>query len=362
MDDINIKNKDLSPSAPKRFRLKSTDIMLIIIALAVFLFASTAVVTRQDEYTVIFQFQEIVRVIDEPGLNFKLPFIQRVEKREQKILFYDLSRSDVITSDKRSMIVDSYVLWRITDPVQYYRSLSGFKANAESRIDTVVYNAIKNTISGMTQDEVIVSRDGRVVVTELDDLDVETITLGIEDESEVITVIEIRSLTEEIASNLIEVSDYGIEIITVEVKALDLPDSNKDAVYNRMISERERITTLYRSEGESQAQMIRNQADREVSVMLSQARSDAAMITAEGEAEYMRILSTAYNDAEKSEFYEFVRALDAARLSFNNRNGNILMLDKDSPLARIFYEIDGTSADASYSPPVATPGGGGEAE
>jgi membrane protease subunit HflC len=230
------------------------------------------------------------------------------------------------------------VLWRITDPVQYYRDLSGVKSNAEARIDTVVYNAIKNTISSMTQDEVIVSRDGKVTVTQLD-LEMEAILLEDEETGEN-KIIEIKSLTQEIASNLIDISDYGIEIITVEVKALDLPESNKDAVYNRMISEREKVRTMYLSEGESEAQMIRNEADKEVNVMLAEARSEAAKIIAEGEAEYMRILSTAYNDAEKAQFYEFVRALEAAKVAFDNSNGNILVLDKDSPMARFFYDLD----------------------
>jgi membrane protease subunit HflC len=194
----------------------------------------------------------------------------------------------------------------------------------------------------MTQDEVIVSRDGKVNVTQLD-LEVEDIVLEDLEGLNQNEMIEIKSLTDEIAANLIDISDSGIEIITVEVKALDLPDSNKDAVYNRMISEREKETTWHKSEGESLAQMIRNQADREVSVMLSGARSDAAMIIAEGEAEYMRILSTAYNDAERSEFYEFVRALEAAKIAYNNSNGNILILDRYSPLASIFYDISRSS-------------------
>ncbi|MCL2718539.1 MAG: protease modulator HflC [Lachnospiraceae bacterium] len=343
MEERFVKNKDVTfkdNGNPKKFRLAFSDWLLIIMAIALFFFLSSAVVTRQDEFSVVLQFREIVRVIDEPGLNFKIPFIQVVEKREQKVLFYDLPRSEVITSDKRTMIVDSYVLWRIADPVRYYQELSGLKVQAEGRIDTVVYNAIKNTISSMTQEEVIVSRDGNVSVTQLE-LDLDAILLEATDDDLLIPTgdVEIKSLTQEISSNLIPVSDYGIDIITVEVKALDLPDSNRVAVYNRMISERERVRTLYISEGESQAQMIRNQADKEVSVMLSEARSDAAKIIADGEAEYMRILSTAYNDMSRGEFYEFVRALEAGKLAYRNNRGNILMLDKDSPLARIFYNF-----------------------
>ncbi|MCL2252996.1 MAG: protease modulator HflC, partial [Lachnospiraceae bacterium] len=286
MEEKIIKNKDVTNNenkgSGKKFRLIFSDWLLIILIAGLLIFLSTAVVTKQDEYTLILQFRKIVRVIDKPGLNFRIPFIQTIEKREQKILFYDLPRSDVITSDKKTMIVDSYVLWRITKPVLYYQTLSGLKVNAEGRIDTVVYNAIKNTISSMTQEEVILSRDGNVYVTQID-VEVEAVSLDGEEVVIQTSDIEIKSLTEEIAANLIPISDYGIEIITVEVKALDLPDSNKEAVYNRMISEREKVRTMYKSEGEAEAQMIRNQADKDVSVMLSQAKADAAKIIAEGE-------------------------------------------------------------------------------
>ena len=339
MEEKTIKNKDVTPKSEgerKKRGMRPSDWLLILLAVGLIAFLSTAVVTRQDEYTLILQFRRIVNVIERPGLNFRIPFIQTVEKRENKILVYDLTRSDVITSDKKAMIVDSYVLWRITDPVRYYQTLSGLRVNAEGRIDTVVYNAIKNTISSMTQDEVIVSRDGTVTVTQLE-LISESFFFDMEDEDSEDTVIKIMSLTDEISANLIDVSDYGIEIITVEVKALDLPDSNKEAVYNRMISEREKVRTMYLSEGESQAQMIRNQADMDVSVMLAGARSDAAVIIAEGEAEYMQILSTAYNDAEKSDFYEFVRSLEAAKIAYDPERGNILMIDAASPMAQLFY-------------------------
>ncbi len=342
----NIKNIWDSPEQKKKGKkprrgLRFSDILGIILVLGIFLFASSAVVTNQNEYSMILQFAEIVKVVDEPGLSFKIPFIQTVETREKNILFYDLAKSEVITSDKKTMIVDSYILWHITDPVRYYQTLSGVKVNAEGRIDTVVYNAIKNTISSMTQEEVIVSRDGKINVTQVEVIpEIELLAEDEEAVTETDTTIEIKSLTDEIASNLIDISDYGIEIIKVEVKALDLPDSNKDAVYNRMISEREKVKTMYTSEGESQAQIIRNTADREVSIMLSQAKADAAEIIAAGEAEYMRILSTTYNDAGKSEFYEFMRSLEAAKLAYQNNNQNTIILDRDSPSAEIFYQIE----------------------
>lgn len=295
-----------------------TFVVIFIIGLIVF--CGCMVTTHEDEYKVIKQFGSIVRVESEPGLSFKIPILQNVTTIDNKLLFYDIPRSDVITSDKKTMIVDSYVVWRITDPEKFMKTLSGSNTNAEGRLNTVVYNAIKNTISGMTQEEVIVSRDGNVHITTDD----------------VVSSVKIVSLTEAISKNISDCSDYGIEIVKAEVKVLDLPDSNKQAVYQRMISERTNVAASYKAQGESEAQLIVNEADKTVSIMLAEAKADAEKIIAEGEAEYMRILSNAYNDESKSEFYSFVRALDAAKIALSN-SGDILILDEESPIAQIFY-------------------------
>ena len=128
---------------------------------------------------------------------------------------------------------------------------------------------------------------------------------------------------------------YGIELKTVDIKQLDLPEDNKEAVYERMISERGKIAATYKAEGDSEAQKIRNTTDKEVEIMLSDAKAQAAGIIAEGEAEYMRILAEAYSDAGKAEFYSFTRSLEAAKASLTGGN-NTLILPKDSPIAEIF--------------------------
>jgi membrane protease subunit HflC len=133
--------------------------------------------------------------------------------------------------------------------------------------------------------------------------------------------------------------EYGIELITVENKHLDLPSDNKNAVYERMISERDQMAATYTAEGESEAQIIRNQTDKEIEISISTAKTQAARIIAEGEAEYMRVLSEAYSDTSKSEFYTFIRSLDAARASLNGED-KTLILSSDSPIAQIFYHKD----------------------
>lgn len=307
---------------------------ILIFALLVLL-GNSLVICRENEYKLIRQFGKVQRVISTSGLNFKVPFIQSVDTVPKEILIYDLPASDVITSDKKSMIVDSYVLWKVEDPLKFTQTLANSIYNAENRINAIVYNATKNTVSSMTQDEVIKSRDGKMTITAVDaGEDIESNDLVLEERTE---VVEIKSLTEEIMDSIGDnYQQYGINILAVEVKKLDLPDDNKQAVYTRMISERENIAAQYTAEGASQAQMIQNTTDKEVSIMLSEANAQAEQLIAEGEAEYMRILSDAYADETRSDFYAFVRSLDAAKESLKGNNEKTLILPADSPIARIF--------------------------
>lgn len=286
---------------------KATLRILLAAALitALVVLGASCVVTQQNEYTVIRQFGRVVDIRDTAGVSWKLPFIQTSETMPNRVLLYDLPVSDVITQDKKTMVADSFILWRISDPQRFIQTLNGSVANAESRLSTLVYNSMKNTISGMTQSDVISGRDGELAGA---------IRAGVGDSLE----------------------QYGVELIAVETKHLDLPDDNKAAVYQRMISERNNIAASYTAEGESNAQRIRSQTDKEVQIMLSEAAAQAEMLEAEGEAEYMRILSDAYADPERADFYNFVRSLDAAKASLTGSH-NVLFLDRTSPLAEIFY-------------------------
>ncbi|MCI8432145.1 MAG: protease modulator HflC [Lachnospiraceae bacterium] len=281
-------------------------IILAISILAVLIIgASCIVVTQENQYSLVRQFGKIDHVVSEAGISFKLPFIQTVDTLPKQTLLYDLSPSDVITSDKKTMICDSYILWHITDPVKFAQTLNGSISGAESRLDAIVYNSTKNVISSTTQDEVISGRNGALS----------------------------RAILSNIGNSL---EQYGIELLSYETKKLDLPSDNKAAVYERMISERDNIAATYTAEGSSEAQKIRNTTDMEITVMLSEAEKEAEILIAEGEAEYMRILSEAYNDASKQEFYSFVRSLDALKVSMQG-NSKTLILSPDSPIAQIFY-------------------------
>ena len=276
----------------------------VIIILAVILLFSSMIVTNEYEYKLVREFGKVQKVIDKPGVSLIVPFVQTADTLPKKILLYDLAPSDVITMDKKTMISDSYVLWKITDPLKFAKSLNSSVANAENRIDTVVYNALKNVISSNSQADIISERDDE--------------------------------LAEAIMKNIGQSMDqYGLTILTVETKRLDLPADNKSSVYQRMISERDKIAATFIAEGKSEAQVIKNTTDKEVSISLSTAKAEAERIIAEGEAEYMKILSEAYADNSRTEFYSFVRSLDAAKKSLQGDN-KTLILPSDSPIAQIF--------------------------
>jgi membrane protease subunit HflC len=236
------------------------------------------------------------------------------------------------------MLVDAYVLWHVTDAKTYTSSLNASASTAQGRIDVIVYNAIKTTISSMTQEELIASRDTAVKIeaTEAELDDVEINDLGGEDETGSTDDVDVIIISDRLLACVgTQCEQYGIEITDIKIKVLDLPDENKEAVYNRMITERNNIAAAYRAQGESEAQVIRNTTDAEVTVMLSEAQATADATIAEGEAEYMRILSEAYNDEGKADFYTFSLELDALRESLTGGN-TTLFLDKDSPIAQIF--------------------------
>lgn len=284
-------------------KLKSKIFILLGVAVLLIIGMNSFRYAKQNEYHLILRFGRVNRIVQEAGLYFKYPFIDTVTVLPKEIILYDIPESDVITSDKKTMIVDEFVLWEISDALRFAQTLNSSIANAEYRINTTVYNATKNVISATTQEDVISGRDGHLA----------------------------ELIMEAIGDNL---SQYGITILAVETKRLDLPDDNKAAVYERMISERETIAAEYTAQGESQAQIIINNTDRTVQIGLSNARAEAALIVAEGEAEYMRILAEAYNTPEKQAFYAFIRSLDAAKLSMTDED--ILIIDADSPLAQIF--------------------------
>ncbi len=280
-------------------------ILIAVLFVLIIVGASGIVITNENEYSLVRQFGRIDHVVEEAGISFKIPFIQTVDTLPKTTLLYDLRESNVITSDKKTMISDSYILWEIADPVKFAQTLNCSITNAETRLDNAVYNSTKNVISSITQEEVITGRNGELSAT----------------------------IVKNIGNTL---DQYGIRLLAFEIKQLDLPGDNKASVYERMISERDNIAATYTAEGSSEAQKIKNSTDMQVTVLLSEAAKDAEILIAEGEAEYMRILSEAYSDPDKQDFYNFVRSLDALKVSMTGEDKTVF-LSPDSPIARIFY-------------------------
>lgn len=276
--------------------------IIALVVIAIMVLSSGFYVVHQNEYVTVRRFGKIIAIEKEPGLHFKVPVVDDTQSISAKVVLYDIPASDVITKDKKSMITDTYVLWKVSDPRKYVQTLNAIEARAEERIEASVYNATKNAISSMTQDEVIEARG-------------EQLTTHITEEAEA------------------DMTGYGITIVQAQIKALDLPDDNKQAVYDRMISERNNIAASYTAEGEAEAQKIHNQTDKQVAIVTAQAQKDAAVLEAEGEASYMETLSQAYDTEEKADFYSYLRGLDALKASM--KGDKTIVLDKNSELAKI---------------------------
>lgn len=284
--------------------IKRGIIGLVIFIVALILIFSTLYTVKPNTTTIVLRMGAVHKVEDSTGLKIKAPFIDQTVEVYTGDNMYDMPVSDVITSDKKSMITDDFVVWQVTDPILYYRTLGAVNGRAEERIEAAVYNATKNTISSMTQEEIIASRGNTL--------------------TNLITT----------ASNR-DISQYGIQIKTATIKALDLPEDNKNAVYERMISERNNIAAGYTAQGEADARLIKNDTDKQVREIIAEADKQATILKTEGETEYMKILSDAYSSPEKAEFYAYLRGLDALTALANENN--TIILDKDSEFAKILY-------------------------
>ena len=208
------------------------------------------------------------------------------------------------------MTVDCYVLWRISDPKLFFQTL-GNTSVAEQRLDALTYNALKNVMGTLAQADIIniENASGR-----------NDIYAGIR------------------SSVAAPALSYGIQVVDVKIKRFDLPESNENAVYERMISERQQMAAAYAADGDYAASLIRNDVDKQVNILISNAEAEAARLVAEGEEEYMRILSEAYDTPEKQAFYEFMLALDALKASLTG-NDKTVVLGPDSPLAQMLLGL-----------------------
>ncbi|WP_438316768.1 protease modulator HflC [Candidatus Caldatribacterium sp. SIUC1] len=270
--------------------------VLILVLLALF---RPWYVLDETEQGVIVQFGKPVRVVQESGLHLKLPYpFQVVQKFERRLLEYDSPPEEVITRDKKTLVVDSYVRWRIADPLVFLRTVVS-ESGAVVRIDDVVYSELRTEI-------------GRV-----DLFDLVSRVRG-----EVMNRVTVRSNE--------KTREFGVEIVDVRIKRADLPKQNEEAVFQRMKSERERQARQYRSEGEEEATKIRAEADKERALILAEAEKQAQMLRGEGEAEALRIYARAY--AKNPEFFVFLKTLELYEKSL--QEGDTLILTPASDFLR----------------------------
>ena len=281
--------------------------IIAVIAILVIILASNCFYTvAENEYACVVEFSKIVSTTDQPGIHFKVPFLHSVKYFSDATQLYDIPPSEVITLDKQNMTVDCYVLWEISDPLKFYQTL-GTTSVAEQRLGDQTYTALKNAMGTLAQADIINMEDGG----------------------------KRNEIYDGIATTVNEKAQtYGINVLDVKIKRFDLPESNLNAVYSRMISERNQMASKFTADGNYEASIIRNDVDKQVNIMVSNAQAAAAKLEAEGEAEYMRLLAAAYNSQDKKDFYEFTIALDALQKSLTGSEKTII-LDADSALAQI---------------------------
>jgi len=278
---------------------KSLLIILILLAAALIVIGGTVFTVDQTQSAVVLQLGKPVMVHDTPGLKFKIPFAQQVTFFDNRLLDYDAAPEEIVTKDKKTLVVDNFAKWRIVDPLKFYQALRS-ERQAQSRLDDIIFAEVRVSLGTHTLIE---------IVNEL--------------RSELMQNITARC-------NEAAKADYGIEIRDVRIKRADLPPENERAVYARMTAEREREAKRYRSEGEEEAQKIRATAEKERTIILAEAYRQSEELRGNGDAQAAAIYAAAYGRDE--EFYRFTRSLEAYRRSI--KAGTTLVLTPDSEFLR----------------------------
>jgi len=253
-----------------------------ILVVAVLILVNLAFFTvDQTEQAIVVQLGKPVNVITEPGLHFKLPFIQEVIFFEKRLLVYDAAPAEILTQDKKNLVVDNYSKWKIIDPLRCYQTVRNIRG-AQSRLDDIVYSQLR-------------------------------VELGVHTLSEILSKTRAELMRDVTVQSDKAARAYGIKVVDVRIKRADLPPENERAVFGRMRAERERQAKKYRSEGQEESQKIKSAADKERAIILAQAYRQAQEIKGKGDAESIRIYAQAFK--QDPEFYKFTRTLDAYKKS-----------------------------------------------
>ena len=252
--------------------------LFIIIIIAALAFFTTVYIVDETEQVVVLAFGKPVKTITKPGLNFKLPApFQVVVTFDKRLLEYDVPPEEVLSMDKKTLIMDNYVRWRIVDPLLFLQTVQAVPT-AKTRLDDIVYSELRQELG---------THDMVEIITETRDLIMDKVTAASNEESE----------------------KYGIEVVDVRIRRVDLPSENEASIYARMEAERNRKANMFRSEGEEEAQKIRAKTERDKTVILADAYKISQEIRGEGEARALDIYASSFSKDPK--FYKFVRTLEA---------------------------------------------------
>jgi len=267
------------------------NVSAVILAILVLLFIYGGImIVDETEQIVIVQLGKPVRNITEPGLNFKLPFIQSATVFEKRLLEYDSAPNTILTEDKKNLILDNYAQWRISDPLKFMQTMRT-EALAQPRLDDIIYSNLRVQLGTHLMHE---------IVSTMRDSLMHKVTVNANRDAQ----------------------EYGIDIIDVRIKRADLPKENENAVFDRMKAERERMAKGFRSEGEEEAVKIRAETDKDREIILSEAYKDAQIIRGEGEAQAIKIYADAFQS--DPDFYEFVRTMEAYEEIFDENTKLVL--------------------------------------
>jgi membrane protease subunit HflC len=283
---------------------------IFIIAVVVVIVATWNTATYrvpQWMQALVVQLGEPVRAVREPGLYFKLPFIQSVHYFDRRLLDYDASPRELLTKDKQQLVVDNYSRWRIKDPLAFYRTVRN-EAGAQSRLDDIIYSNLRENLGRHTLGDIVSQQRGELMeqVTKTSD---------------------------------IKAREYGIEVVDVRIKRADLPEKNELNVFNRMRTEREQRAKKFRAEGEEEARKVRSQADKEAQIITAEARRKWEIIRGEGDALAVKIFADAYG--RDIEFYRLVRTLEAYRKAIDDQT--TIVLSAESDFFRLLKHLEGTT-------------------
>ena len=266
---------------------------VLIVVLAWIGFGLFTFTVDETKKAVVLRFGEIVRVVEEPGLYFKSPFVENVVYLEDRLLTYDIQPAPVITVDKKRLEMDSYTIWRIRDAQRFMESLGGNRANAEQRLDDIIYGLLRDVVGKLDFQQVL----------------------------------QREFLKEVLQRAQQQVDEFGIEVVDVRIKRADLPAAIKQDVFQRMISERKQRAEQIRAEGEREAQRIRAEADKQVQIILAEAQKRAEELKGEGDAEALRIYAEAYN--RDPNFFLFWRTLESYKKSLAQNSVLVLSTESD---------------------------------